>query len=207
MRCRRRAVDRDLDAVDSKRREPVGGGIVDAAAVGFDLERNARRSEDPEQVPAMRDTERLAPAEGDIGDAGLRDPPCEREGFVAAKLVAPRLVRARTPRSRRCSERCSGWSAARQEKGAPGTHRPSAPALRVSDGYQVKRIYGCAMTCSDTSSSLGVSHARFWTGAVLSVFGWSLVFAVTTDSSCSLIFSPSDHTTAAGSNRHVLACA
>jgi hypothetical protein len=35
------AVDRDLHAVDAERGDPVGGGVVDAAAVGLELERDA----------------------------------------------------------------------------------------------------------------------------------------------------------------------
>ena len=47
-----------------------------------------------EELPAMRHAERLAAAEGDVGDAGLDDAPREVERLVAAKLIAPRLVGA-----------------------------------------------------------------------------------------------------------------
>ena len=39
---------------DGERREPIGGGVVDAAAVGLDLERDARRGEPLEDLPAVR---------------------------------------------------------------------------------------------------------------------------------------------------------
>ena len=57
---------------------------------------------------------------------------------VARQLVAPGLVRARIPRSRRCSARRSDSSAARQGKGARGTRLPSAPALRKRAGSSGK---------------------------------------------------------------------
>ena len=68
--------------------------VVDAAAVGLDLEGDAGAGEDLEELPAMRHAERLAAAERNVGDAELADAPREVERFVAAKLVAPRLVGA-----------------------------------------------------------------------------------------------------------------
>ena len=84
-----RAVDRDLDALHGERREAVGGGVVDAAAVGLELERDAGRREHVEDVPAMRHAERLAAAERDIGDAGVGDAPREVERLVARRARRP----------------------------------------------------------------------------------------------------------------------
>jgi hypothetical protein len=90
-----RAVDRDLHAIDAERGDAVGGGVVDAAAVGLELERDAARGEAVEHVPAVRDAERLAAAESDIRNAGFADGAGELERLVPAQLVAPRLVGAR----------------------------------------------------------------------------------------------------------------
>ena len=126
----------------SERHEPVGCGIVDAAAVGFDLERDAGRSEDLEQIPAVRGAERFAAAEGDIRNPGTGDVPRKVKCLVADEARRPRPCRDRTPRSRRCSARCSGWSAARQEKGAPGTQSTERPCivnqLRISGEANVR---------------------------------------------------------------------
>src|SRR4029079_19837030 len=47
-----------------------------------------------EDIPAMRDAERLAAAEGDEGDAEIDDGAGEAERLVAAQLIAPGLVGA-----------------------------------------------------------------------------------------------------------------
>jgi hypothetical protein len=131
VRRRDGAIDRDLDAVDVERRQPICSRRVDATAVGLDLERDACGREDVEDLPAVRYAERFTAAERDEGNAGFRDPPREVERLAAGELVGPRFVRGRTLRSTRGIARCSGWSVARQEKGAPGTHRPNAPALLI----------------------------------------------------------------------------
>ena len=89
---RGRAVDGDLHALDAKRGQPVGGGVIDAAAVGLELERDAGVGQTVEEVPAVRRTERLAAAEGNVGDAGVGDAPRDVERLVARQLVAPGLV-------------------------------------------------------------------------------------------------------------------
>ena len=94
MRCRRRAVDRDLNAVDRKRRDPVGGSVVDPATIGLDLERDPGGGKDFEEFPAVRDAERLTAAEGDVRNPEVDAAPCEVERLVASKLVVPRVVGA-----------------------------------------------------------------------------------------------------------------
>ena len=54
VRRRGRTVHRDLHALNAERRQPVGGGVVDAAAVGLELERDAGAGEQLEDLPAMR---------------------------------------------------------------------------------------------------------------------------------------------------------
>jgi hypothetical protein len=92
MGCRGRAVDGNLHALDGEFGQTVGGGIVDAAAIGLELERDAAVGENLEEFPAMRDTERLAAAEGRVRDAGFDDAPREVECLVAPKLVSPSSV-------------------------------------------------------------------------------------------------------------------
>ena len=104
-----RAIDRDLHALHGERGEAVGGGVVDAAAVGLELERDAGRGEPLEDVPACGDAERLAAAEGDIGNAGVGDASREVERLVARSARRATPCRDRIPRSRRGSARCSGW--------------------------------------------------------------------------------------------------
>jgi len=89
------AVHRDLHAFDGKARQSLGGALVDAAAIGLDLEGDAARGEALEDLPAVRDAERLAAAEGDVGDAGMDDAARELECLFAVKLVAPGAVRTR----------------------------------------------------------------------------------------------------------------
>ena len=191
---------------DVERRQPVGGGIVDAAAVGFDLERDAAAGEDLEELPAMRHAERLAAAERDIGDAGLDDAPREVERLVAAKLIAPRLVGAGLLAARDAARAAAVGQLPGKEKGRAGTRRPSAPASRIRCGFQVKRMYGCAITCSETSSILGVSQAGFSAGVRL--VGLELrrrSSRLRSSASCSLILPPSGHTSATDINCQVLA--
>ena len=111
-----------------------------------------------EELPAVRHAERLAAAEGDVGDAEVDDAPREVERLVAASARRARPCRGRTPRSRRGSARVQRLVSCQARKGAPGTRRPSAPASRKVRQYQVKRMYGCAITCSETSSIFGVSQ-------------------------------------------------
>src|SRR5262252_8260080 len=95
--CRRRRqgggpVDRDLDAADGERLDPVGGHVVDATAIGLDLEGNPVLGEDLEELPAMRHAERLAAAECRIGNAELADATREIERFVAPQLIPPSAI-------------------------------------------------------------------------------------------------------------------
>src|SRR5215467_1825725 len=85
-------VHRDLDAPDCERLDPVGGHVVDATAVGLDLECNPVLGEDLEELPAMRHAERLAAAECRIGDAELADATREIERLLAPKLIRPSAV-------------------------------------------------------------------------------------------------------------------
>src|SRR5271157_3950566 len=55
-------------------------------------------------------------------------------------------------------------------------------------------MYGWAITCSDTSSSLGVSHANFCAGWAVSLLRSSPDFAASIVSFNSLIFPPLVHT-------------
>jgi hypothetical protein len=87
-----RAVDRDLHAVDAQRGEAVRGRVVDAAAVGLELERDAAAGQAVEEVPAERNTQRLAAAERDVGNGELDDRVRERERLVARQLVRPRAI-------------------------------------------------------------------------------------------------------------------
>ena len=103
------AVHRDLHAFDGKARQALGRALVDAAAVGLDLERDAARGEPLEDLPAVRHAERLAAAEGDVGNAGLDDAAREAERLIAARARRARRGRGPIPRSTRCSARCSGW--------------------------------------------------------------------------------------------------
>src|SRR5215471_16726720 len=88
-------VHRDLDAPDRERLDPIGGHVVDATAVGLDLEGYPVLGEDLEELPAMRHPERLAAAECRIGDAELADATREIERLVAPKLIPPSAVGSR----------------------------------------------------------------------------------------------------------------
>src|SRR5262249_48375278 len=81
-----------LDASDGERLDPVGDRVVDATAVGLDLEGNPVLGEDLEELPAMRHAERLAAAECHIGDAKLADTTREIERLVGPKLIPPSVV-------------------------------------------------------------------------------------------------------------------
>ena len=70
----------------------VGGGVVDPAAVGLDLERGSRGREDVEDFPRVGYAERLAAAEGDVGNALGGDVAREAQRLVTRQLVAPCLV-------------------------------------------------------------------------------------------------------------------
>ena len=88
------AVDGNLHALDAKRCQPVRSGVIDAAAIGLELQCDAGVGQAGEEVPAMRRAERLAAAEGDIGDAGVDDARGDVQRLVARQLIAPRLVRS-----------------------------------------------------------------------------------------------------------------
>jgi hypothetical protein len=64
------------------------------AAVGLDLQRDAVRREQLDNVPEVSYAERLAAAEGDVGNAAGRDAAGELERLAAGELVAPGAVRA-----------------------------------------------------------------------------------------------------------------
>ena len=78
--------------MDGEHRQVMGGGIVDVAAVGLELERDTRVGEKLEDLPAMRHSERLASAESNIRDAESNDVPGEFQRLVSREFVAPSLV-------------------------------------------------------------------------------------------------------------------
>jgi hypothetical protein len=157
MRRRGRAVDRDLHAVDSKLDEAVGGRGVDAAAVGLELDGDVAIGEPREDVPGMRRPERLAAAEGDIGDAGIGDRGREIERLARRQLVAPGPVGTRFLAAREAARAAAIGQLPGKKKGR-FVVIDGAPPGRARGRIQVKRMYGWAMTCSETSSSLGVSQ-------------------------------------------------
>ena len=69
--------------------------LVDVAAVGFDLQRDAARDEQLQDFPEVRRAERLAAAERDVGNAGGDDAAGEFERLAPVELVAPGAIRPR----------------------------------------------------------------------------------------------------------------
>jgi len=65
------------------------------AAVGLDLQCDAAGRQNLQELPEMRRAQRLAAAEGDIGNTGSDDAAGEVKGLAAVELVAPGAVRAR----------------------------------------------------------------------------------------------------------------
>jgi hypothetical protein len=159
-----RTVDRDLHAVDGELGEAVGAGGVDAAAVGLELDRDAARDEALEDAPRVRNAERLAAAEGDVGNAGGGDRVGEGERLVRRQLVAPGLVGAGLLATGEAARAAAVGQLPGEKKGRRVLIDGAPP--RVWSRIQVKRMYGCAMTCSETSSSLGVSQTGLLSGGV-----------------------------------------
>jgi hypothetical protein len=121
------------------------------------------------------DAEGLAAAEGDVGDAGCGDGVGERERLARRQLVAPGPVRTGFLAARDAARAAAVGQLPGQEEGrivvVDGAPRPRS-------GIQVKRMYGCAITCSETSSSLGVSQTGFWSGGVgVTLLLWCTPFA------------------------------
>nr|HET7859480.1 hypothetical protein [Caldimonas sp.] len=154
-----RAVDRDLDAVDGELGEAVGAAVVDAAAVGLELDRDAIAGEALEDAPRVRDAERLTAAEGDVGDVERGDRVGEGERLARRQLVAPRLVGAGFLAACEAARSAAVGQLPGEKKGRRVLVDGAPP--RVRSRVQVKRMYGCAITCSETSSSLGVSQTGF----------------------------------------------
>src|SRR4030095_5710918 len=100
-------------------REPIGRGRVDATPVGLDLERDPRGREDLENLPAMRDPERLTAPEGNEGNAGFRDAAREVERLVAGELVRPRFVRAGLLAARETARAAAVGQLPGKKKGRP----------------------------------------------------------------------------------------
>ena len=67
---------------DGKRRQPIGSGVVDAASVGLELERDAGIGENLEDFPAVGRAQRLAATESRVGNAGV--------ARCAGQMPAPR---------------------------------------------------------------------------------------------------------------------
>ncbi len=68
-----RAVDRDLHAFGVETRETVGGRVVDAQAVGLNLEGRPSARQGFKDGPGMRDGERLPASERGVRNTGLDD--------------------------------------------------------------------------------------------------------------------------------------
>src|SRR6266513_209646 len=77
------------------------------------------------------------------------------------------------------------------------TERPCIP--NCSGTFYVKRMYGCAITCSETSSSFGVSQTGLSVGFEARLTADSAVFGVSIVNLVSLIVPP-DQTSASGNN-------
>jgi len=164
MHGRAGAVHRDLHAVHGQVTQAIGGAFVDAGAVGLELDRDATGGEALEDAPSMRGTERLAAAEGDVGDAERGDAVGERERLARAQLVAPSLVGAGLLAAREAARAAAVGQLPGEKKGRRVFIDGAPPGVRSR--VQVKRMYGCAMTCSETSSSLGVSQTGLSSGGV-----------------------------------------
>ena len=140
----RRAVDRDLDAAGpraSARRSAAA--VVDAAAVGLDLEGDAVRGEDLEDLPAVRHAERLAAAERDVRRCRTRR--CAARDRAPRRGEARRATpcRDRTPRSTRCSARVQRLvSCQARKRGArySSTERPGIAEGRAISGEADVRL-------------------------------------------------------------------
>jgi len=164
------AVDRDLHAVDGELGKPFGAGRVDAAAVGLELDGDAARGEPLEDAPGVVDAERFTAAERDVGDAGSGDRVGERERLARAQLVAPCPVGPGLLAAGDAARAAAIGQLPGEKKGRC-VLIDGAPPDRDRGRIQVKRMYGWAMTCSETSSSLGVSQAGLSGGVGATVFG------------------------------------
>jgi hypothetical protein len=154
------AVDRDLHALHVERGDAVGRAVVDAARVGLELDGDPGRRQPVENVERMRHGERLAAAKGDVGNAGVDDAFGEVERLIARQLVAPRLVRAGLLAAGEATRAAAVGELPGEKKGRVVLEyrAPLHCGNRLLHQDQVKRMYGCAITCSETSSSLGFSH-------------------------------------------------
>src|SRR5262249_60567524 len=182
-------VDRDLDAADGERLDPVGGHVVDATAVGLDLEGNPVLGEDLEELAAMRHAERLAAAECRIGDAELADATREIERLVAPKLIPPSTVGPGLLAARDTLRVAAVAQLPGKKKGRPVLVERT-PRRCGRRRYQVNRMYGWAITCSETSSSFGVSHHGLPGELDFSNFCSSPAWAASVVCFSSLIFAP-----------------
>jgi hypothetical protein len=133
------AVDRDLDAIDGELGNPVGAVRVDAAAVGLELDGDAARDESLEDAPGVVDAERLAAAEGDVGDAGVGDRLGEDERFAGAQLVTPRPVGAGLLATRETTRAAAIGQLPGEKKGRC-VLIDGAPPDRDGSRIQVKRM-------------------------------------------------------------------
>ena len=83
---------------------------------------------------------------------------CERQRLVTPELVAPRLVGTGLLAAGEAARLAAVGQLPGDEQGRT-VIVGRAPLHRIRD--QVKRMYGWAITCSETSSSVGVSQRGF----------------------------------------------
>jgi hypothetical protein len=139
VRFRRCAVHRDLHALHFKLHDAVGAGGIDVAALGLELERHAALREDLEDLPRMGHAQRLAAAEGGIGNSSGYDLPRDIERLGARELVAPGLVGAGFLAAGEATRAAAVGELPCNEKGRP-VLLDRAPLRRRVRADQVKRM-------------------------------------------------------------------
>jgi len=141
MCCGGCTIDRDLHTLRRECNQAVGGGIVDVAAVGFELEAT------PARASRSNMSQQCGTPSGSLRRTQHTESPMSQ---FAARRSAPLPAKARrstfyrdpTPRSRQGNGRRSDSSAARRRRAVPCTPRPNGrPRTRFAIS-QVKRIYG-----------------------------------------------------------------
>ena len=93
------AVEADLHRADRQAREPFCHGLVEALAVGLDLEPDPGAAELLGEREEMRDDQRLAAAQHHVGHAQADDLVGDAHGLVGVELVGQAL----RPAPIRCS--------------------------------------------------------------------------------------------------------
>ena len=155
----------------------------------------------------MRHAERLAAAEGDVGDAGLDDAPREVERFVAAKLIAPGLVGAGLLAAGDAARAAAVGQLPGKKKGArySSTERPGIEAARISGEADVRlrhHLLGDVLELGRFPGGLVGRRSTCRSSSSSPVFAGSIVsFMLAHFRSFRSDIGATD------SNRHVLACA